>query len=299
MKKYIILCTILLIALTGCNIVADTVQQELPASSEYEQPPEPLQTLPEESELIEPEVIEPEQPEPPPQEENFYRELTPDEIISLLEGDARFVNFMGDNIPSTRPDWDGFIDRDIVSVSAATISFTMPTAWGDFSATLSYQVDGDTLLWNVDEYVSLWFGPRQKEVFTPRHLTDLEWVTIGFFYYCRETDPYINFLPEAERYHEEVIYGAHLWEEFIRLMRYHHGIRIRDLWYDGARLYVDLAAVEAIVFNWGSTGSFYRWNVLVRTLATLPDVSEIVILVGGYADVEADHYSFRGVFEVN
>ena len=97
-----------------------------------------------------------------------------------------------------------------------------------------------------------------------------------------------------EDYHyffEEI--QSDIWhEEAIRLMRKHTGIRVKDMWYEGDRLVVDLFPVESIIFNWGSTGGWARTLSLVRSFASFPGVEEIEVLVGGAGGVRADHFSF-------
>ncbi|MCL2286161.1 MAG: GerMN domain-containing protein [Firmicutes bacterium] len=231
-------------------------------------------------------------------EQDIFHGLTASEVKAQLENAPCFIDFMGENIPYWRPNWTGFTDDDSIQIDSSDAIISVSTHWGNFSASLSYRVQGGTICWNINAYKPLWRELRLWEAPVPRHLTDLEYVTIGFAYYCPELDPNVELLPEALMHHWEEISGKNLWVEFIRLMRCHTGIRIRDLWYDGTRLYVDLAPVEAIVFNWGSTGSAQRQSSLINTLSTFPNVTEIVILIDGEADVAADHFNFEGVIRV-
>jgi hypothetical protein len=223
----------------------------------------------------------------------FSHGLTASDIKHQLENDSAFIGFIGENYPNWHPRWEGFTSEDTVRIYKRYAVVEVPTNWGMITAFLSYQVMNGMVHWQVESYNApgRWeFRPRY--IPQPRHLTDLAYVTIGFAYYCFEIDPGINYLPEAWKYHDVEIPGEYLWEEFIRLMRYYSGIRVRDLWIEGTRLYVDLAPVETIVFNWGSTGGWHRSNVLFKTLATFPDITEFIVLVDGVAGVGADHFSF-------
>jgi len=306
-KPYIavIFCAVLLISLAGCrnrndvvdvdaHVQFDTQTRTLTRENEYlrlqlEEQHLRIEAL--DSALLEGQPTETTPTDAP--EIPFHHGLAPYQVKTQLENDSHFIDFIGDNFPDWRSNWEGFTDNDTVEIYAFYAVITIPTIWAPIVIFLSYHVDNHVVVWHIESYsapASDGFNPRH--IPQPRHLTDLEVVTIGFAYNCREIDPGVNFLPEAEKYHEEEIDGENLWEEFIRLMRYHTGIRVRDLWYEGTILYVDLAPVEGIVFNWGSTGSWYRTSILFRTLATFPDVAEIVILVGGVAGVGADHFQF-------
>jgi hypothetical protein len=241
-----------------------------------------------------------EEPDAPEENVPLSYGLTVSEIKTQLENDTDFVRFVGDNYPDWRPNWEGFTDNDTVTIGETFAEVTIFTHWGDIVVNLSYSVENGILVWDIDSYKApATDGFRPRQIPRPRHLTNLERVTVGFAFYCTEIDPYVNLLPEALKFNEEEIDGQNLWTEFIRLMREHTGIRVTDLWYQETRLYVDLAPVETIVFNWGTTGSAHRQNILLYTLFTLPDVTEIVILIGGEAGVYADHFSFDRVITKN
>ena len=129
-------------------------------------------------------------------------------------------------------------------------------------------------------------------------LTDLEIVTVNFSYLDRDIDPQMDLLEEAWSYVSEEISGEALREEFISLMNYHTGIGIWDIWYEGDTFYVDLLSIEWNRFNWGSTGSAYHFNRLIKTLASFPNVQNIRILIGGERDVITSHTSFIGTFHL-
>jgi len=306
-KPYIavVFCAALLISLAGCRNRNDVVEVDTHVQFDAEREAltreiEHLHSLWERQKLLiealEAELLKTQPTESTPaetQEITFHHGLTPHQVKTQLENDSYFIDFIGDNFPAWQPSWEGFTDNDTVEIYASYAVITIPTIWAPIVIFLSYHVDNHVVVWHIEGYsapASNGFNPRH--IPQPRRLTDLDVITIGFAYNCREIDPGVNFLPEAEKYHEEEIDGENLWAEFIRLMRYHTGIRVRDLWYEGTTLYVDLAPVEEIVFNWGSTGSWYRTSILFRTLATFPDVTEFVVLVGGVADVGADHFQF-------
>ena len=111
------------------------------------------------------------------------------------------------------------------------------------------------------------------------------------FYIHRDWDQHIAI--------EETISRGNWREEVPQLMRTHsRTIDIRDLWYEGDRLYVDLFPVAAAFFNWGTTGSWLLTQTLIDSLGTLPGVAEIMVLVGGESGHWADHFSFVDPFIV-
>ena len=83
------------------------------------------------------------------------------------------------------------------------------------------------------------------------------------------------------------------WQEQVRRL-----VGAADLWYEGTRLIVDLSPAAAVPFNHGSTGSAVRGFSLINSLATLPNVTEIELLVGGQRGMSTEHFHF-GVFRVD
>lgn len=119
--------------------------------------------------------------------------------------------------------------------------------------------------WEVLAY-SIDGNMRLAEEHEPRHLTDLEIVTIRIYYQDPDGDV-------LEFYYEEhEIQGSQLWEETLRLMP-----DIRDLWYEGTTLYVDLMPIRWI--GWGYDVS--RVRRLYDTFSSFPNVSEIRFLTMG------------------
>jgi len=94
----------------------------------------------------------------------------------------------------------------------------------------------------------------------PRLLTDLETVTIRIYEFYRAVE---------WRYHEEVIVGSELWIETRRLLP-----EVRDLWYEGSALYVDLMLSETR--SVGATGAdLPRMDRLALIFSSFPHVSEV------------------------
>ena len=108
--------------------------------------------------------------------------------------------------------------------------------------------------------------------------------------------------PMAE-YDFENFYEAEIspenWEERIMAaMQAHTGIIIDDMWLEETRLVVDLNSEDAVRFNWGSSGGYFLTRALIDSLVTIPNVTEIVVLVGGKRGLHADHFSFAQIFMI-
>ena len=136
-----------------------------------------------------------------------------------------------------------------------------------FRSPVDWEAVDVSINWEVIAYV-LQGGLRVVGERTPRHLTDLETVTIRIYEFDINVHPY-----DAWSYHEETILGDQLWEETLRLIP-----EVWDLWYEGSTLYVDL-----MPSYWLIGGSI---NVLAmrmqRNFLSFPHISEIRFLVGGY-----------------
>jgi len=50
--------------------------------------------------------------------------------------------------------------------------------------------------------------------------------------------------------------------------------------------------------NNGSTGSALNIEMLVRTILSIPETKNVVFLINGESNVEMDHYSFNGFYEL-
>ena len=67
---------------------------------------------------------------------------------------------------------------------------------------------------------------------------------------------------------------------------------LRDIWYEGRRLYADFLPMGQNHLQ-GSANTA-RWMIFI-SLASFPNVDEIVVLVGSKRDFSTDHGSFAGV----
>ena len=113
---------------------------------------------------------------------------------------------------------------------------------------------------------------------------------------------FIDNWPLTYSYSDEEIL-PHNWQaQIIDHMKAHTNIQIAHLWYEsyhnGKRLVVDLTPAAAVQFNWGTTGSYLRGRTLIDSMLTLPNVTELEILVGGQRGFSADHFCFARVFRV-
>ena len=97
--------------------------------------------------------------------------------------------------------------------------------------------------------------------------------------------------PQYDNFYEEVLPMD--WQgQVIYHMHVHLGIQIAGVWFEGSRLVVDLTPAGAVPFNWGSFGGTMLSNSLFDSLATLPNVTEVEVLVGGQRRVSSDHFNF-------
>ncbi|MCL2576057.1 MAG: hypothetical protein FWE33_06460 [Defluviitaleaceae bacterium] len=97
----------------------------------------------------------------------------------------------------------------------------------------------------------------------------------------------------------EIEISAENWEiQIIQAMQEFTFLVIDDLWFEETRLVVDLNPEAAVVFNWGTSGGYFRTRALLDSLATVPNVTEIIVLVGGERGLSADHFSFAQIFRV-
>ena len=171
------------------------------------------------------------------------------------------------------------ISRDIGN----TVFVQMHRAQGNIVVVLSYRRNWDVreINWRVTGYGTLFFrapfedrrdsltyiiAPREPA--EPRHLTDLETVTLPFSWGLGLEST------------EEVVQGANLWEEAIRLTRLHHGMQVRDIWYEGTILYVEMMPIHVNSFN-GGIGSILHGVSVRETFSAFPNATEVRFLVLG------------------
>ena len=93
-------------------------------------------------------------------------------------------------------------------------------------------------------------------------------------------------------YFDEEITHQNWQAQVIKHMRTHTDIQLADIWFEGSRLVADLTPAGALRFNWGTLGSEMHGRSLISSLATLPNVTEIEMLVGGQRGVSTDHFYF-------
>jgi len=116
----------------------------------------------------------------------------------------------------------------------------------------------------------------------------LEEAVVLRFYY--EPYPDLRRLPNdyaALLYREYTVLGEDWLQDAIAQMG-----AVRDIWYDGRRLYADLLPSGQ---NHLQGSSNTAAETLFVSLASFPNVDEIVVLVGGMRGFSTDHGSFAGV----
>lgn len=94
------------------------------------------------------------------------------------------------------------------------------------------------------------------------------------------------------------ITDTHWDSELIELMYLYNGIEIKSLYRIQQKIYVDLMPIEAERFNLSSLMGYARTAVLLNTIATLPDVEEIEVLIDGFGGIYGAHFSFDRVILV-
>ena len=156
----------------------------------------------------------------------------------------------------------------------------------------SYEVQGDDIRWQLEGFdIAHGFHPtRERE---SRHLTDAETVTM-FFHYAEWGDDI------TQHYVIEEVSGEILWAETIRLMRKHNGTQIWDFWFEGDRLYIDVAPGNWRGYTFGTASAMFGIFPLISTFSnSFPYVREIEVLFGGIQGLDLDHHgSFSGTYFV-
>ncbi|MCL1878896.1 MAG: hypothetical protein FWF80_08555 [Defluviitaleaceae bacterium] len=121
--------------------------------------------------------------------------------------------------------------------------------------------------WNVG------FAPAANRPL-PRQLTERSEVEVRFYYWGPGDDM------DSFPFVDATIRGEDLWSEAIRLAAEVTGVTVRDLWYDGRILYVDLP----LNMNWNMRAGFGStiWaRAMIDTFYTFPDVDEVIFLFNG------------------
>ena len=122
-------------------------------------------------------------------------------------------------------------------------------------------------------------------------------ITVRFYYYDTNIDPQVMLIEEAWRY-ISMDFGnnRYFWGHFVLAMYEETGIEILKIYDDEGVTHINLAQTERQRFNEGSTGVALRSGRLMRTLASIPYVTEIRILIDGQRDVLTNHASFHSTF---
>jgi len=182
--------------------------------------------------------------------------------------------------------------RTLLPVMLFHHGFHIPTIEGE-EITNFYDFDWDIwgsiewvtdFRWRVAAFGDTWHSLSHMRLAQPppqrRHLTDLDTVTLGFTDWTRAIDETLVI---------EEIPGALLWEEAIRLTQYHYGTQVRDIWYDGNILYVDLFPVVGR-FNVG-LGSIINASYMRQTFEEFPNQTAVRFLVGGERPLPGTGYN--------
>jgi len=78
------------------------------------------------------------------------------------------------------------------------------------------------------------------------------------------------------------IYAANWQEEFIRLFRYHTGLRLRDIWYEGNMIVADFYSATSSAFIFiGSYPEGIMYRLMFPPLFSLPYVEVVDFLIDG------------------
>jgi len=86
--------------------------------------------------------------------------------------------------------------------------------------------------------------------------------------------------------------------EAIKALYIHGGLSIDSIWYEGKRIVADLNIVQASRLDYGSMAGVVGSTLLIKTLASFPDITEIKVLVDSEENIEWNHFSFIGIYEV-
>jgi len=148
---------------------------------------------------------------------------------------------------------------------------------------LTYNADFE---WTLLAYIDVWYcftalhpipEPGQS-----RNLTDVESVTLRFYDWFNAPmwDLFgVTVTGDYSAYQSITIPGEQLWDEAIRLTEFHYRIPVRDIWYEGDILYVDILPATAR-FSVG-LGSVFHGLAVRDTFMGFPGVSDVRILMSG------------------
>jgi len=291
MKKILSFCIILLIILfTGCNNNHDELYAAIAEQAEHIE--ELQQTIQEQNDLRQEQfdAIAQLQEETETEEPPFWHGLTESQVRADFFQNAEMLvrNAIGEMRGEPAP----LREEDVHLLISDRFVIVQAPDWGvgQSVAFLSYRQDHDNnweIVWTLTGYGTSFFPGvyadlEFRNVAPPyvisarapaeaRQLTDLETVPLPFW---TEWDSY-----DGEPI-EETIQGAALWVDTIRLMREHYGIQIRDLWYEGTTLYVELMPNMVGRFNSG-IGNTLEGDAIRRTFEAFPNAADVRFLVLG------------------
>ena len=97
---------------------------------------------------------------------------------------------------------------------------------------------------------------------------------------------------------EITVFGDDWLNQVANLIDEHIGVSVIDISIDNGRLSIDLSPQASRNFFQGSSGGGVQHAKLILTLASLPGVNEITILVNGMRNYAHDHVSFDDMYIV-
>ena len=103
---------------------------------------------------------------------------------------------------------------------------------------------------------------------------ELELVPIRFY------SPFTEWFQETE-YTTEYIDGANFVEGLVYYAQMHLDRRVMDAWFAGRVLYINLHFDEPLRMGGGTFGEVMRHDTLVASMASVPGIDALVIMVGG------------------
>ncbi|MCL1822935.1 MAG: hypothetical protein FWG44_01910 [Oscillospiraceae bacterium] len=148
---------------------------------------------------------------------------------------------------------------------------------------------------------------EKKELLKLRHgnqsIIDMigkETVDVKFFAYDteRESSYYVD-KKENYSYKNEVINVNNFADEFIHFMALHTGILVEDIWFEGKTIFIDLDGFGARNFDMGSSGSKDITMRILLTLANIPNVERVKVLIEGLGNAGGAHFDFTPIFNAS
>ena len=291
MRK-VLLCVVcfLMILLTACGAENDALQSTIDEQADLIAQLE--QTIAEqEAELQEQQAAHADAQQPDTL--SMWHGYTEAEVRERFFQDAEHL--VRQAVGEVRMDGGALQEEDVALIITANFVYALVSPnLGGFRQTLvilSYWRDwdnSDETVWAVLGYGTPFFNDpmedREHPFIRPAHiiaprpaaearaLTDLESVSLPFW-------PWPGYWDSPDPVYETIA-GEHLWEEAIRLVREYYDVQIRDIWYEGRILYVEMMPIMAGAFNLG-LGSWFHGDSVRQTFEAFPDADEVRFLVLG------------------